>query len=153
MYSERDIIDINSKIKKNFQMLVPMLILLIAAYVAALLMAAQWLVYAVGALICVVACYGVIACLAPNMRYRRFLLDMQEGLSREMKGRIVEISHKSDYQDGVRVLPVRIFLESEQDERIVYLNASKTEDFPAEGETVVLRCYGRHIREAAMNDA
>lgn len=153
MYSEKDIIDINIKIKKNFQILVPMLLLLIVAYVAALLMAAQGMVYVVGALICVVTCYGIIACFAPNMRYRRFLLDMQEGLSREMKGRIVEISHKSDYQDGVRVLPVRIFLESEQDERIVYLNVSKTEGFPAEGETVVLRCYGRHIREVAMNDA
>ena len=48
---------------------------------------------------------------------------------------------------GVRVLPVRIFLNDEQDERIVYLNASKTAGFPAVGSEVKLSCFGRHIRE------
>ena len=73
-------------------------------------------------------------------------MEMEAGLSREMRGRIVEVSNKEDLQDGVRVLPVRIYLEDEQDERIVYLNASKKDMFPNEGENVILHCYGRHIR-------
>ena len=48
---------------------------------------------------------------------------------------------------GVRVLPMRFFLESEQDERIVYLNATKSEFFPKAGQQVTLKCFGRHVKE------
>ena len=58
------------------------------------------------------------------------------------------ITDQEDLQDGVRVLPVHIFLESEQDERIVYLDVSKADQFPAPGARVRLNCFGRHIKEA-----
>lgn len=148
MYSEKDLIEINGKIKKNIRVWAPIIVVLAAIYAAALIFRVQWLAYAAAVLISIAACYGILAYLIPNTRYRRFLMDMEEGLSREMKGRIVEISNKEDLQDGVRVLPVRIYLEDEQDERIVYLNASKKDMFPGEGENVILHCYGRHIRNA-----
>lgn len=148
MYSEKDILEINGRIRKTLSAFIPTLIVLIAVYVAALIIPVRWLVYAAGILICIAIVYGLVNCLIPQMRYRRFLLDMASGLSREMQGTIVEIAQKEDLQDGVRVLPVRIFLDAEQDERIVYLNASKADLFPQAGEKVALRCYGRHIREA-----
>ena len=45
----------------------------------------------------------------------------------------------------------RIWLDSEDDERIIYLNVSKRDRFPGEGEWVRLRLYGRHV--AAVLDA
>ena len=48
-------------------------------------------------------------------------------------------------QDGARVLPLRLFLEDRQDERIVYLNAGWRRGFPGPGERVRLRLCGRHI--------
>ena len=142
MYSEQDLIQINRKIKKNLVVLLPILAALIAVYVAGIVAALEWLVMVTGPLIFVAACYGALAYLRPNMRYRRFLLDLQEGLSREICGNIE--------QDGVRVLPVHIFLPEEQDERIVYLNASKQDQFPQPGADVKLHCFGRHIREVCV---
>lgn len=149
MYSEKDLIEINGKIKKNVRVWAPILVVLAAVYVAALFLRVQWLAYAAAVLISIAACYGILAYLIPNTRYRRFLMDMEAGLSREMRGRIVEVSNKEDLQDGVRVLPVRIQLADEDDERIVYLNVSKAEGFPAAGTDVKLSCYGRHIKEVA----
>ena len=146
LYSERDMIEINRRIRGNLLALVPVLAALAAVYVYALAAGVQWLAMAAGPLIFVAACYGFLACLWPNLRYRRFLLDMDQGLSREMRGSVVDIAGTAELQDGAMVLPVRIFLDDAGDERIVYLNASKREGFPGPGTPVALRCYGRHIR-------
>ncbi len=146
LYSERDMIEINRRIRGNLLALIPVLAALAAVYVYALAAGVQWLAMAAGPLIFVAACYGFLACLWPNLRYRRFLLDMDQGLSREMRGSVVDIAGTAELQDGAMVLPVRIFLDDAGDERIVYLNASKREGFPGPGTPVALRCYGRHIR-------
>ena len=146
LYSERDMIEINRRIRGNLLALIPVLVALAAVYVYALAAGVQWLAMAAGPLIFVAACYGFLACLWPNLRYRRFLLDMDQGLSREMRGSVVDIAGTAELQDGAMVLPVRIFLDDAGDERIVYLNASKREGFPGPGTPVALRCYGRHIR-------
>ena len=86
----------------------------------------------------------------PCVKYSFFLKDLTQGIGREVTGSIVEVSGNEEMQDGVRVLPVRIFLESEQDERIVYLNATKTENFPKPGTMVQLGCFGRHIKQVTV---
>ena len=146
MYSENDMKAINGRIRKNLLVLAPVLAALLAAYVYALAAGVEWLAMAAGPLIFVAACYGFLACLWPNLRYRRFLLDMDQGLSRELRGSVVDIAGTAELQDGAMVLPVRLFLDDAGDERIVYLNASKREGFPGPGTPVALRCYGRHIR-------
>ena len=150
MYSEQDLRQINQKIKKNLLVLLPVLAALIAVFVAGIVAALEWLVMVTGPLIFVAACYGVLAYLRPNMRYRRFLLDLHEGLSREISGNVVSVADTAEEQDGVRVLPVHIFLPEEQDERIVYLNASKRDQFPQPGADVKLHCFGRHICEVCV---
>lgn len=92
-------------------------------------------------------CFMWLMFLWPCLRYSFFLNDMNRGIGRELTGSIVEVSAEEEMQDGVRVLPVRIFLESEQDERIVYLNATKAEGFPKVGAKVTLGCFGRHIKQ------
>jgi len=95
-------------------------------------------------------CFMWLMFVWPCIRYSFFLKDMAQGIGRELTGSIVEVSGNEEMQDGVRVLPVRIFLESEGDERIVYLNATKTEGFPKAGAKVKLGCFGRHIKQVTL---
>lgn len=174
MYSENDMRAINGRIRKNLLVTVPILAALLAAYIYALAARVKWLAMTAGPLIFVAACFGFLAWLWPNLSYRRFLRDMSEGLSREVRGTIAAIGEKPETQDGARVLPVRLILDpgaegdgrekpvhrasveavrlgletpDGPDERIVYLNVSKRADFPGPGAHVALICFGRHIRE------
>lgn len=173
MYSQEDMAVINGKLRRNALALGPVLAALLAAYIYALSARVQWLALVAGPLLFVAACYGVVAYLWPNLRYKRFLEDMAGGLSREVRGTIVEISETAELQDGAMVLPVKIRLdpdaaresapgsaaarrlqleshEDTEDERIVYLNASKREGFPKAGTAVRLECFGRHVTNVAL---
>ena len=149
MYSERDVIEIKRRIGRNLAVLIPVAAAILAAYVYALRERVEWLAMLMGATLFVAVCYGLIAYLIPNIRYRLFLRDMQTGLTREMRGTILSVSDQAEDQDGARVLPVHMQLSEDGDERIVYLNAAKADGFPAPGAEVLLRLYGRHIREVA----
>lgn len=147
MYSEQDRIQIQQRIKRYSLIMLPILAVLIAAYVYGLKARVQMCSMISGCLLFIFVCFMSMMFFWPCVRYLRFLKDMEDGLTREMSGRIVEISGQEDLQDGVRVLPVRILLSEEQGERIVYLNATKAEGFPKPGESVHLNCFGRHIKE------
>ena len=169
MYSNQDINEINARIRKNWLVLTPVLAALLAADIYALAARVEWLAMVAGPLLFMAACYGILAYLWPNMRYRSFLLDMADGLSRDLRGTIVAIAETAEPQDGAMVLPVRVKLapgkerdvprasaasarldmeadEDTQDERIVYLNASKRDAFPKPGAAVLLHCFGRHVK-------
>lgn len=171
MYSERDMNEIDEKIRGDLLVLVPPLAALLAAYIFALARRVEWLAMVAGPLMFIIGCYGLIERLLPHLRYRGFLRDVAQGLSREVRGTVLAVSEDAEPQDGAMVLPVRVKLEADsarqaasvrsvearrqdiasnedtEDERIVYLNASKREGFPDEGAKVALRCFGRHIRE------
>lgn len=149
MYTEQDRVEIRQRIKKYSLILAAMLVVLIAGYVASMIVRTQVGAMVTGVLIWAVILFMWTLFLHPCIRYRTFLRDMELGMSREVRGSVVEVSSQEDLQDGVRVLPVRIQLADEDDERIVYLNASKAEGFPAAGTDVKLSCYGRHIKEVA----
>ena len=146
MYSEQDFIDINRRIHKNTAALIPTVVVILAAYIFAMKARIQPLAMGAGVALVLALCFGIGFFLLPNLRYRGFLQDMQTGLNREMEGTIVEISDHVEPQDGARVHQVRLLLTKEEDERIVYLNASKREGFPGPGAKVKLSLYGRHIR-------
>ena len=146
MYSQEDVQVISGKIRKNLLVLIPVVAAILIGYVAALAARVQWLAMLLGPALFVAVCYGLCAYIIPNVRYRNFLNDMQKGLSRQMRGTVVEIAQTAEPQDGAMVLPVRLLLTEEQDERIVYLNASKADRFPKPGTEVALQLYGRHIR-------
>ena len=172
MYSERDLVEIDSRIRRGWLGLIPVLALLAAALVFALVKRIHWLALTAGALLVVAFMFGFIARLWPNLRYRRFLLDMANGLSRDVRGVVLAISEDAELQDGAMVLPVRIQAEAEgaptgdsalserirqleagedtRQERILYLNASKRDMMPGPGTAVTLHCFGRHIRDIVM---
>lgn len=170
MYTEKDFAEINGKIRKDCLVLGPVLAALLAAYVYALSARVKWLALAAGPLLFVALCFGFLFALWPNLRYRGFLKDMEQGLSRDVRGTIVSVSDDAQLQDGAMVLTVRMALDAQdardeqarqtstlaerlrleadedaRDERIVYLNASKREGFPGPGARVALKCFGRHI--------
>lgn len=174
MYSQQDLNEINGRIRKNVIALAPVLAVILAAYVYALHAGIQWLAMVAGPLLFVAACYGILAWLWPNMRYRSFLYAMQDGLTRTVVGTVIEISEKAELQDGAMVLPVRLKLDAAEadaaearhtsalaerlrleqpeagggeDERLLYLNVSKRRGFPAPGTAVKLTCSGRHIKQ------
>lgn len=175
MYSERDMNEINRRLRLDVLVAGPIVLALLAAYVAALAVRIQWLAMVSGALLFIAACYAMIAHILPHLRYRGFLLDIQRGLSREVRGTVVAVAETPEAHDGAFVLPVRVKLDAgsaaqkavptssveskrlnlearddTEDERIVYLNVSKREGFPRPGAAVALRCFGRHIREVTV---
>ena len=147
MYSEDDFRLIDRRIARCRAALIPVLIALAALSALGYVRRMKWL--AVGGLVTLAAaaCFGIAFFLWPCLRYRGFLRDMQEGLSREMTGRVVSVADAPEPQDGARVLPVHILLTEEQDERIIYLNASKRDKMPPVGTEARFKLYGRHIRE------
>ena len=174
MYSQRDIDEINGKIRKNVIALAPVLAVILAAYIYALHAGIQWLAMVAGPLLFVAACYGILGWLWPNMRYRSFLYAMEDGLSRTVEGTVIEVCDAAELQDGAMVLPVRLKLNAAEaeaaearhtsalaerlrleqpeegggeDERLLYLNVSKRQGFPAPGTAVSLVCSGRHIKQ------
>lgn len=171
MYSQQDIDAIRGKLRKNVAVLAPVLAVILAAYIYALRAGIRWLAMVAGPLLFVAACYGILAYLWPNLRYQSFLQGMRDGLTRTVKGTILEIADKAELQDGAMVLPVRLKLDADEagaagarhtsalaerlrleepggeDERLLYLNASKREGFPAPGTAVSLVCSGRHIKQ------
>ena len=147
MYTQQDMNEIVQRLKKYSLITVVLEVIVLAVYVLGMIKRWEIGVMIFGALFFIVLCYMFVMYLLPCIRYRNFLRDMNSGLGREIEGTIVEVSANEDLQDGVRVLPVRILLKKEDDERIVYLNASKAELFPKEGAEVRLNCYGRHIKE------
>ena len=147
MYSERDLNAVNRRIRACALATGLVAAALLALYVAGLIWRAQWLVTASGVLLFGAVTFGVAYFLLPNLRYRQFLVELRQGLKHELAGRVEAISDAAELQDGARVLPVRLRLDGGEDERIVYLNASKREAFPGVGEEARLRLCGRHIIE------
>lgn len=147
MYSEADTLEINRRIRRYRMRLIPLLIALLA--LAALGYARRIQSLALGglALAAAAAIFGIVFYLWPCLRYRAFLRDMSTGLSREMVGTVVAVSDDIEPQDGARVQQVRILLTEAQDERIIYLNASKRDLMPPVGSEARFKLYGRHIRE------
>ena len=170
MYSERDLLEVNYRIRRTWVALIPVLAVFAALLVYALVKRIHALALASAPMLIVAFIYGFVACLWPNLRYRRFLRDMDSGLSRDVRGVIVAVGDAPELQDGAMVLPVRVRVNGEagealrgesalserirqledsedtREERIVYLNASKRELLPPPGTAVTLRCFGRHIK-------
>ena len=170
MYSERDMLEVNYRIRRIWVALIPVLAVFAALFVFALVKRNHALALASAPMLIVAFIYGFVAHLWPNLRYRRFLRDLDSGLSRDVRGVILSVGGAPELQDGAMVLPVRVRINGEagdalrgesalserirqledgkdtREERIVYLNASKRDLLPPPGTAVAMRCFGRHIR-------
>ncbi len=148
MYSEQDGKIIRQRIKKYSVIMGVGMAALLAAFIVGLNVRSKALVMVAGVALFVYACFMWVMLIYPCVKYNRFLADMRDGLTKEIDCTILEIADKEETQDGVRVLPVHVFLDDEQDERILYVNVSKLDQLPKEGAKAHLGCFGRHIKEA-----
>lgn len=148
MYSEQDGKIIRQRITKYSVIMGVGMAALLAAFIVGLNVRLKALVMVAGVALFVYACFMWVMLIYPCVKYNRFLADMRDGLTREIDCTILEIADKEETQDGVRVLPVHVFLDDEQDERILYVNVSKLDQLPKKGEKAHLGCFGRHIKEA-----
>ena len=146
MYSRQDYMEINRKIRKKEVILGAVLIAFLAGYLLALILRIKWLAMLCGPLLFVAACFGITFALWPDLRYRNFLRDLDSRLTQEISGTVLSVSKEAELQDGALVFPVHIWLDKDQDDHIVYLNASKADGFPPAGTKVTMQCGGRHIR-------
>ena len=145
MYSASDYMEITRRIRRKELILGSVLIPLLAILIAALIRRIKWLAMISAVMLFVAACFGFSALLIPDLRYRSFLKDIDSRLRQEICGTLLSVSKQAELQDGAMVFPVHIRLKENEDDRIVYLNASKAEGFPPLGADVKLECSGRHI--------
>ncbi len=150
MYTQQDQIQNKNRIIKYCVITGVVLAAMIALYVMGIKNRWEMVVMVDGCVMFAWTCFMWLMFIWPCLRYSFFLKDLRQGIGRELTGSIVEVSADEELQDGVRVLPVRIFLDSDQDERIVYLNSTKTEGFPKPGTKVTLGCFGRHIKQVTI---
>ena len=145
LYTEADAANARNRVKKNtWTLIVPLCALLIAyaiftvlgvrwAMLIALLAAFAWTVF-----------YSDLY-LLPEIRYKRFLNQMAEGLRRTTDAVIAGIESAEQPQDGAQVLPVRVELADGSGERLFWLDARKADQLPPIGTRVRLESCGRHI--------
>lgn len=150
MYTEQDRTLIVSRIKKYAAITVVGEIVFLTLWVLSMKFRLAVLAYASGIGVFAFCCMMWCMFLGPAVRYSGFMRDMQEGGSRLVEGSILSIDEAVELQDGVRVHAVHVLLKEEQDERIVYLNASKRDQLPGAGAEVSLDCFGRHIKTVTV---
>ena len=146
MYGKADFDAIERRIRRNRIVWVPVVAVCLMLFALGLARRVLWLTYLSAIATAVAGCFGFAYCQLPCLRYRGFLRDLRDGLSREMAGEVVSIADIPELQDGAMVLQVHLLLDD--GERIVYLNASKRDLFPPAGSRVRLKLCGRHILEA-----
>ena len=145
MYSDWDYKEIKHRIRKKEVVLGSILLLFLILLVVAFIQRIKWFAMVCAVLLFVAGCFGFSAVLMPDFRYRSFLEDMESRLKQKVHGTILSVSEEEELRDGAMVYPVHIRLKENEDDHIVYLNASKTEGFPTAGTDVTLECCGRHI--------
>ena len=150
MYSEQDKIEISKRLKKYVTIMIVGLLVCLAVSVVGMLHSVRSLPLTMlgGVGLFVFACFMWMMFVYPNIKYGGYLKDMDQGLTKNMDCTVLEIDEKEELQDGVRVYPVHVFLEDEQDERILYIDVSKMDQMPKKGEKAHFGCFGRHIKEA-----
>lgn len=144
MYTQADMRRANALVRRRSLILGIGLFLLLAAYIAAILAGSQGLMLAIALAAFWFASLEICIWLRPAAKYRAFLREAEKGLRRECVCTVESLDTKIQLQDGVRVYAIQVRL-ADGDTRIFYLNASKTENFPAVGKTLRLTGYGRHI--------
>ncbi len=86
--------------------------------------------------------------LTPLLCYRRYLKEIQRGLSREVSGVVVRFDETTTFRDGLRfyALVVNIGdLANPEDERLLYWDARLTRPLWSAGDSVRLLAHGNDI--------
>ena len=119
-------------------------LVLLAAYVAGILLGWRWAMLAALLLAFVAALFLGDLCLLPALRYRKFLRELDKGLRRRTVCTVESLKEEAGMQDGARVRELQVRL-GDGDSRIFYVNADHADRIPEPGAQIELESYGRHV--------
>ena len=119
-------------------------LVLLAAYVAGILLGWRWAMLAALLLAFVAALFLGDLCLLPALRYRKFLRDLDRGLRRSAICTVDSLKEEAVMQDGARVRELQVRLD-DGDSRIFYVNAGHAGQIPGPGAEIELESCGRHV--------
>ena len=119
-------------------------LVMLAAYVAGILLGWRWAMLAALLLAFVVALFLGDLCLLPALRYRKFLRELDRGLRRSVTCTVASLKEEAGIQDGARVRELQVRLD-DGDSRIFYVNADHADRIPELGAQIELESYGRHV--------
>ena len=120
------------------------LLLFLEAYVVAAVSGKQMLMLAILLVSFVCLLLAGDLRLMPQVRYLRFLKEMERGLRRTVICLPQFLEEEEQMQDGVRVRALQVRLP-DGDSRIFYVNCSKLDFLPAMDTEIELESYGRHV--------
>lgn len=144
MYTDADLNAAERLLKaRKTKLFIPLAILL-AGFAAMVILGKKWAMLAFLLAAFVYAVFYADLYLLPAVRYRRFLLQIGEGLRRETEAEIVEIEDREQMQDGASVRPLHVRL-TDGSERLFWINVRKQAQIPAPGTRVRLQSCGRHV--------
>ncbi len=148
MYDKQDAARNKTMIKKETGRMLLCMLPFFAAAVAAFLLRIEPLCIAATVLTVGVMIFWWDLKLGPHLRYRRFLGEIQSGLSRETVGALVRISPDPVYQDGVysREIFINVYEDlSEEGERRFLLDCVKELDETLMGQDIVVTSHGSYV--------
>ena len=119
-------------------------LVLLAAYVAGILLGWRWAMLAALLLAFVTALFLGDLCLLPALRYRKFLRELDKGLRRRTVCTVESLKEEAGMQDGARVRELKVRLD-DGDSRIFYVNADHADQIPEPGAVIELESCGRHV--------
>lgn len=147
MYTEADELTCQGQLKKNLWISLGIAVVTLALIVAGVILRYKWASVAVSALGFSLAYFVWSMKGLPWYRYRRFLRDIREGLSRVTVGRFVSVSEEEREREGVmfREFLLEVDEEGEEDERLFYWDAGKQLPQLRAGQRLTLTSFGNYI--------
>lgn len=126
MYTEMDLADVKKQLKKMLLLILAILLAIIVPSIVFLLRKPVWIgttILAIGVCIAIFL-WGVFG--TPTYSYYRYLTDIFEGRTREIKGKVVRAEDKPIYKDN-RLLFYEVWIidDEETEERVLLFDDNK----------------------------
>lgn len=156
MYDQQDIKNNQQMIRKETGRMLLCMLPFIAVAVAMFILRIEPLCIAATILAGGVMIFMWDLKLGPQLRYRKFLREIDSGLSRETVGALVRISPDPVYQDGIysREIFINIYEDmSEEGERRFLLDMAKEMDESLIGRDIVVTSHGSYVLNVEAADA
>ncbi|NLG24555.1 MAG: hypothetical protein GX558_04320 [Clostridiales bacterium] len=146
MYTQQDYDRAGAQLKRRIVIAAIVLAIGLAALIAALIVRNRIVTIAAAVLTGWVL-YGYISLkLVPHYHYRKYLMDIRQGRSRDSEGWFVSASDETRRVDGVSVHDVIVRVgDGEEDERLFYWDDDKPMPAIPSGQRVHIHSFGNFI--------
>jgi predicted membrane metal-binding protein len=155
MYTDKDYSDAGTALKRFIVWFSQFLLALLVAVVYALLSRTEWLIYVSAAVLTAGAIFLWGNFGVRIFFWRRFLIDMQNGMERQAEGVIASIDAQETNKEGLEFRALRLITGDETDKaggRLLYVDSTRFPLPAGPGQKVVCRLYGNYIKDMALQE-